>query len=424
MLTDTECKRTKPGAAPQRLADGGGLYLQIEPNGSRLWRLAYRFAGKQKTLALGAYLRAGNASPVVTLVMARERAAAAKRLIAEGQDPGAAKQEAKRDAAAKATFRDAAEHWLDLTMRARGQEKAPRTIKRQQWVLAMLYKELGSRRIAAISKADMLAVLDRKAKQGQHDAANRMLSTLRRVGNFACGRDPYGLAHNPANDIGDDQVVRPVSTKHPGLTDPAAVGQLMRAIDSYEGRDVFTSCALQFAALTLARPGMVNEAEWSEFDFDANVWTIPAAKMKMRNYNHMVPLARQAIAILAALRPITGQGRWVFSPRVKPMSSNTMNKALRKLGYDTRAAHCAHGFRTTASTTLHREVIRNKRAAFTGSMVELQLAHIDKTIRTVEGLYNEEIWLPERAAMLQHYADTLDALRAGATVIPLQKGAA
>jgi integrase len=342
-LTDTAIRNLKPQQTPYKNSDGGGLYLLVMPEGSKLWRLAYRFAGKQKTIALGAY-------PVVTLAMAREAREQAKRLLAQGIDPSEKRKADKRAAASARTFAEVADEWFDTKRTPEAKSEA--TLKRDLWLKRELTSEIGRRPIGAIEPPELLRALKKVEARGHHETVARMRSLASQVFRFGiasgyCQRDM-------ATDL-KEALTSPKSAPRPGLTDPAAVGKLCRAIDGYIGKGPLVRLALRLLALTSVRPGEVAKAQWSEIDFDNRTWTIPAAKMKMRR-DHQVPLSRQALDVLNAVKAITGNRQHVFATnRDKPLSGNAFNTALRIMGYDTQTEHCAHGFRTTASTLLNEE---------------------------------------------------------------------
>lgn len=400
-LTDTKIKNAKPREKVYRLADGNGLCLEVRPAGSKCWRYRYRVDGKEKMLALGQY-------PMVGLADARERHLEARKLLSQGLDPSTARREAQQEArAASETFEDIAREWMAKSAVGQTPAYAEDAIGRLE---RHVFPHIGRKPIRAINAQDIAAMLKVMEHKGIIDTACRQLQKVGQVFNYAIrtGR----ADHDPSAVL--KGTIPPKAKKHrAAITDPRAVGELLRAIDGYGG-DFTTLCALRFAPLVFVRPGELRRAEWSEFDFQADEWRIPADKMKMR-VEHVVPLSVQALAILAELQPVTGSGKYVF-PSVRtasrPMSENTINAALRRMGY-TKEEMTGHGFRTTASTLLN-EMGWNRDA------IERQLAHVPQD--EVRAAYNRSMLLPERRKMIQAWADYLDSLKAGGTVLPFRTG--
>jgi integrase len=340
ILSDTRIRAAKPMERPYKLFDERGLYLLVTPTGNRLWRLRYRMGALEKLLALGAY-------PDVPLKRAREKRDEAHKLVADGIDPNA-KRKAERSAQAE-TFEAVANEWLELHKKS----LAPETILILGTRLSsFLYPYIGTRPVADVTAQELQAVLRRIEARGRHETAHRVRALAGRVLRYAVatGRAP----HDVAADLKD--ALAPVKSKNfASVTDPRRVGQLMRAIHGYSGHPV-TTLALKLAPLVFVRPGELRAAEWSEFD-DANAeWRIPGARMKMRE-PHIVPLSRQALAILCELQPLARGGRYLFPSlrtRDRPMSNNTINAALRRLGY-TSDEQTGHGFRSMASTLLNEQ---------------------------------------------------------------------
>lgn len=414
-LTDTTIKHVRPGDKPIMLTDGGGLCLLIQTNGTRLWRLRYRIAGERKKLSLGMY-------PTVSLKAAREAAEDARRLISRGIDPGEQRKTARQAAlAAKTTFGTLADEWLETKIIKQGM--AERTIERERWLIRELKqavvdsRRLGGRPVTEVETPDLLKAITKiAAAAGHHETASRLRSTASRI--FAFGVGGGACGSNPAASLGG-ALTAPKTKSRPGLTDPAEVGELLRRIDAYKGVQVRR--ALTLLALTFVRPGELRLAEWSEFDLaQGAVWRIPKEKMKMREDAHDVPLSRQALAVLAELHQATGNGCYLFPREGRgkhdTMSENTLNEALRTMGYCTKTQHCAHGFRTTASTLLNKERDREQRRMWDRDAIEFQLAHIDGSVRAI---YNRDPLWNERVPMMQHWADKLDTLRKGAEVVQL-----
>jgi integrase len=340
MLTDTRVRGAKPDQRPVKLSDGGGLHLLIQPHGSKLWRLAYRFIGKQKTLALGIY-------PTISLQEAREQRDAAKRLLAKGIDPSAKRRLDKQTVATGNTFKAVAEEVLKKLER---EGRAPRTLRKLRWLLDLAYPLIGERRVAEITAPELLSVLRKVESRGRYETAHRLRSTCGTVFRYAVAT---GRAErDPSADL-RGALTAPRVNHRSTIVDPTAIGALLRAIESFDGQPT-TKAALRLAPLVFVRPGELRHAEWTEIDFAAAQWRIAAAKMKMRR-PHRVPLSRQALAIIRELQTVSGGVRWLF-PSVRsvtrPISENTLNAALRRLGYGPEEM-TTHGFRAMASTRLN-----------------------------------------------------------------------
>lgn len=406
-LTDTAIRKAKPGPKPTKLRDGGGLYVQLNPDGSRWWRWDYRrpVTGKRNTLSLGTY-------PEVSLADARGRQAEARRLLAAGVDPGEHRKAAKVAGVEKASnsFEVVAREWL-----GKQTWKETYQVKVAAWMTNDIYPWLGARPIADISAQDFLRVIRRVEERGAVESAHRIMQNCGQIMRYAIAT---GRAErNPVADL-RGALAPPVERHHAAITDPRELGGLLRAIDAYTG-DVTTRAALRLAPLVFVRPGELRHAEWSEIDLDAGEWSIPAHKMKMRQ-PHLVPLSSQAVAILRDLQPLTGHRQYVFpggrSPK-RPLSDNALTAALRRMGFD-KETMTAHGFRATARTLLD-EVL-----GWRPDLIEHQLAH---AVRDPNGrAYNRTSHLPERRKMMQAWADYLDALRAdtGNVVVPFKPKAA
>lgn len=393
-LSEAKVRNAKARDRAYKIFDERGLFLLVAPTGGRLWRLKYRMYGREKLISLGAY-------PDVPLSRAREKRDEARKLIADGVDPSAERQE--RRAALVDTFEGVAKEWLALQSKS----LAPETISILGARLnSALYPYLGSRPVSIITAREVLTALRRIEARGRHETAHRVRALAGRVLRYAVAT---GRAkHDVAADLKD--ALAPVKSKNfASVTDPARVGELMRAIEGYSGHPV-TALALKLAPLVFVRPGELRQAEWSEFDLEGAEWRIPAARMKMREL-HIVPLARQALAILRELQPFARGGRYVFPSlrsRDRPMSNNTINGALRRLGYSSEE-QTGHGFRSMASTLLNEQ-------GFPPDVIELQLAHSERN--KVRAAYNKAQRLPERRKMMQAWADYLDGLRAGKKVAP------
>jgi integrase len=398
-LSDTAVRNAKPRPRRFKLSDGGGLHLLVSLHGSKLWRLAYRFGGKQKTLALGVY-------PTVTLAEARAKRETAKKLLGDGKDPGVIKRAQKHSQGS--TFKIVAN---ELLAKLEREGRAPRTLDKTRWLLGLAIPIIGDRAVHEITAPELLIVLRKVEAKGRYESARRLRSTCGMVFRYAIAT---GRAdRDPSADL-RGALTTPQVTHRAAVTDPAEIGALLRAIEGYSGQ-FCTKLALKLLALTFVRPGEIRYAEWSEFDVDSAEWRIPAAKMKMRR-PHRVPLSRQALAILSELTPLTGTGRWLFPSirtETRPMSENTLNAALRRLGYGTDEM-CSHGFRTIASTRL------NEMGKWTPDAIERQLAHVETNAVRRAYTHSAEFW-QERIAMMQDWADYLHTLGDGAQVIPLRR---
>lgn len=394
-LSDTAIRALAPGPKPVKKADERGLYLLVQPSGGKLWRFKYRFLGKEKKLSLGRY-------PDVSLKEARRRRDEARQILALGIDPGVDRKQKALAAAyqSASTFELVAGEYLDKAARE-GREAT--TIKKSRWLLTLLVPAIGKRPVADITSAELLAALRAIEAKGHYETARRLRSFAGRVFRYAVATsrataDPSGLLRGA--------LTAPTVKHHSALLDPQAVGRLLRAIDSYDGQPL-TRLALQLTPHVFVRPGELRRAEWPEFDLEAAVWTIPAAKMKMRR-PHVVPLSRQAIDILEAARALSARQQYVFAslyPGTRPMSENTINAALRRLGY-TGAEMTAHGFRAMASTLL------NESGLWSADAVEKALAH--DVSSSVRGTYHRGAHWAERTAMAQWWSDHLDELKLAA----------
>jgi integrase len=391
-LTDTAIRSAKSTTKAVKLSDGGGLHLLVTPAGGKLWRLAYRFEGKQKQLSFGRY-------PEVTLKDARSRREAAKEALAAGVDPGAKAKVEKltRKVIAANTFGLVAEEYLN---RLRGEGRADATIVKVGWLLDFASPALAKRPISEISAAEVLAVLRIVELRGRLETARRLRSTIGSVFRYAIAT--ARAANDPTFAL--KGALQTPKVKHrAAITDPKGVGAMLRAIEGFEGQPT-THAALKLMALLFPRPGELRMAEWCEFDLEEAVWTIPANRTKMRR-PHRMPLPSQAVAILRDLHAITAKSRLAF-PSVRtvarPISENTLNAALRRLGYDKDQA-TAHGFRATASTML------NESQKWHPDAIERQLAHVEAN--DVRRAYDRGEHWDERVRMMAWWADHLANLR-------------
>ena len=402
MLTDAKVRALKPAEKPFKISDGGGLYILVQPSGSKLWRMAYRFRGRQKTAAFGIY-------PAVSLADARARRDDAKRQLRSGEDPGAVVKAEKQAviAATANTFRAVGADWLQRKMVNEG--KSESTLHRTRWLLGILNDGIGDRLLSEIEATDLLDVLRRVEAQGLHETVARLRATASCV--FRFGIASGHCKRDPAADL-RGALTSATHIPHPAVTDPAEIGELMRAIDGH-ARPPLVRLALQFLALTFLRPGEVLSAEWSEVE--GNVWNVPGSKMKMR-LPHRVPLSRQAMVVLDELRKINGRKIHIFASSLKPdqpFVSNRLNVALVKIGFP-GDRHVAHGFRSTFSTTANDN-------GQSGDVIELCLAHVERN--KVRRVYNRSERWPERVALMQWWADHLDELRDRGTVVPVPEKA-
>jgi len=352
-LTDVAVRNAKPGTKPYKMGDSHGLFLLVQPTGGKLWRFKFRVDGREKKLAIGPY-------PEIGLGEARRR-------------------------------RDGQRAW------------APATAKRCEYLLSILCGSIGNMPISEIEPADVLVAVRRIEGKGNLESARRTLQLAGSVFRFAVAT--ARLKSDPTRDL-KGALTSPTVTHYGAVIDPAGVGELLRSIDGYEGQPI-TKFAMQLAPHVFVRPGELRHAEWSEIDLAGALWTIPAGKTKMRK-EHVVPLSRQAIAILKSVQPLTGPSGYVFPSvrtRRRPMSDNTINAGLRRLGYATDEM-TAHGFRAMASTLL------NESGKWNPDAIERALAHGDTD--KVRAAYHRGAHWKERVAMAQWWSDYLDELRNGA----------
>ena len=392
---DIKYRNAKPKAKPYKLGDGDGLYLLVNPNGSKWWRYRYTFAGKEKGLSFGVY-------PATTLDSARDKLAKARKLVADGIDPSIARKE--ENAEKVNTFKNISQEWFGKVAHTWAADHAgviKRTLEKD------ILPFIGAKSISKIAPGDVLEALRKIESRGV--AAGRACQICGQVFRFAIAS---GLAAaDPSLTL--KSVLRKRQTEHfPAITEPKDVAILLRSLDSYSGTFVVKH-ALKLLPLVFTRPGELRNAEWAEIDFEAAIWAIPAEKMKMR-MAHIIPLSRQALEILKSLHEVTGSGRYAFpSARSadKPMSRNCFSWAFDSMGF--RDNHGAHSFRATARTLLD-EVLQ-----FPYHLIEHQLSHV---VRDPNGrAYNRTSHIEERKKMMQVWADYLYGLKAGAKVIPFVK---
>ena len=400
LLTVKECvNATSADKAIRKLHDGGGLYLWVYYDGRKYWRLRYWIDGKEKSLSLGVY-------PEISLKEARERRDVNRRLMNDQIDPSAERKAKKvrRKIAATNSFEVVAREWYGKQLHTWVPHHADDVRRRLE---SNTFPYIGARPIAEVEAPELLEMVRKIEKRGAYDLAHRLLQV--------CGQVfRYGIATGRCKrDVAADLrgALTPHVKKHQAAVRPEELPDLLRAIDTYAGQgDKQTMFALQLLALTFVRTNELIGAEWQEFDLESKLWIIPAGRMKMRT-EHVVPLSSQAVAILNELKEMADKSRFVFPGRNRdrPISNNTMLFALYRLGY--KGKMTGHGFRAVASTILNEQGWRP-------DVIERQLAHCERD--EVRGAYNRAEYLQERVKMMQKWANYLDALKAGAKVIPMQ----
>jgi integrase len=399
-LPESAIRIAKPKEYPYRLTDGKGLYLIVTQSGGKLWRMDYRFNGQRKTLSLGAY-------PAVSLKDAREQREAAKKLLAEGIDPGEAKKAQKTAEARRLahTFEAIAREWFFVWSKDKAAGQPEKTMARLE---RDVFPWLGKLPVEDIDAQEVLVVLRRIESRGAINTVAKAKISITQVLRYA--KQTGRVKHDPPDLRGALQTVR---HKHmAALKEPEQVSGFLRACDAFQGTHEVRA-ALLLAPLVFTRPGELRKAKWTDFDLDRAEWKYLVTKTET---DHIVPLSRQAIAILKDLYPLTGDGEYLFPgrDRTKPFSDMTINAAIRRLGYDTKNDITGHGFRAMARTMLAEQL------HFPVDIIEHQLAH---AVRDPLGTaYNRTTNLKERKAMMQVWADYLDKLRVGAEVIPLCGG--
>ncbi len=389
-LNDLLIRNAKPLAKAYKLSDEKGLFLLVHPNGSRYWRYKYYFGGKEKLLALGVY-------PEVKLAEARDKRDRARKFLDEHIDPSIAKRTAKNAAilGAENTFEIVAREWHLKFLPNWTEGHANRIITRLE---NDIFPWIGKRPVDEVTAPELLGALRRIEKRGAADTAHRILQNCGQILRYAIatGRAQRDVAADLRGALAPEQ-----RSHYPTITDPKAIGNLLRAINDYEGAFT-TRCALRLAPLFFVRPGELRQAEWSEFNFETKEWRIPASKMKMGEM-HIVPLPTQAIKVLEELKPLTGKGKYLF-PGVRypdrAMSDNTLNCALRRMGY-TNDEITSHGFRSMASTLLNEQ-------GWNRDAIERQLAHGERN--KIRAAYNFAEYLPERRRMMEAWGDYLNTL--------------
>lgn len=400
-LSDTAIKSAKPSEKQVKLSDEKGLFLLVAPSGGKWWRFKYRIGGKEKLLSLGTY-------PEVSLKDARQRRDDARKLLAGGVDPSENRKATKAAKAESAgnSFEVIAREWFAKFSAGWVKSHADKIINRLE---KDIFPWIGRKPIADITAPELLAALRRIESRGAVETAHRAHQNCGQVFRYAVAT---GRAlRDPSPDLRG--ALSPVQGTHlAAITDPKKVGELLRAIDGYEGQFV-TKCALRLAPLTFVRPNELRKAEWTEIDLDKAEWNIPAERMKMRTA-HLVPLSTQAVEILRELKPLTEISKYVFPSartNARPMSDNAILSALRRMGY-AKEEMSGHGFRAMARTILD-EVLKVR-----PDFIEHQLAH---AVKDPNGrAYNRTTHLPERIEMMKKWADYLDKLKAGAEIIPIR----
>ncbi|MDV1908458.1 tyrosine-type recombinase/integrase [Klebsiella pasteurii] len=394
-LTARQVDTSKPKDKPYKLSDGGGLYLLVNPNGSRYWRLKYRIAGKEKLLALGVY-------PDITLAEARQKRADAKKVLAAGGDPGQEKQEEKqaKEQAVANSFERLAMEWHAHKSTSWSEGYAEHLL---MYLKKDIFPFIGQKAITDISQVEMLNVLRKMEQRGVLDKLKKTRQACRQIFTYAIitGR----AEHNPVSDLAG-ALKSPKQQHYPHLL-VDQIPDFLRALSEYSGSTI-TRNATRLLMLTGLRTIELRASEWVDIDFDKGAWNIPAERMKMRR-PHLVPLSSQVRELLEEIHQLTGRGKYVFPGRNdagKPMSEASINQVIKRIGYDGKAT--GHGFRHTMSTILHEQ-------GYNTAWIETQLAHVDKN--SIRGTYNHAQYLEGRREMLQWYADYMQALESGENVV-------
>jgi integrase len=405
-LSDTAIRNVKPLEKAFKLYDEAGLYVQITPSGGKLWRFKYRFDGKEKLLAIGSY-------PEVTLAIARERRDNARKLLA-GEPPIDPSEKKQNDKAEKiANKSNNFELWAKKWWQHWQTSKSPRHadyVKRR--LEADIYPSIGKLPINEIEAHQVVDTVKAIAERGALDIAKRAHQTIGQVFRYAIAHSKESKAkRNPASEIKPSDIIESRPKQNYARVDIKELPQLLRALEASKSQPL-TRLAVKLIALTFVRTTELIEAKWSEFDFDEKQWRIPAERMKMKS-PHIVPLSRQSIHVLETLKTISGHCELVFpnqNNHSKPMSNNTILKALELAGYKHRMT--GHGFRGLASTALHEQ-------GFDHQHIELQLAHQERN--QVSAAYNHALYIKQRTTMMQAWADYLDELKAGAKIVPFKQ---
>jgi integrase len=393
-LSDSQLRFLKPKDKPYKVSDFEGLFVLVKPNGSKLWQFKYRINGVERLLSIGQY-------PDVSLAKARKAKEIARSQLADGIDPSEAKQEAKAQAreAHGNTFEKIGAAFLNK-QQIEGKSKA--TLDKTAYHLKLANTAFGRKPITKITAPMILKCLRKVEAKGNYETAHRLRARIGSVFRYAVAS---GLAETDPTYALKDALIKPTRVHRAAITAPKAFGALLREVGAFEGQAV-TRIGLKFLALTAQRPGEVRHAKWEEFDFQEKVWALPADKMKMRR-DHYVPLSEQAIALLHDLRMITGNGAYLF-PSLRswqrPMSENTLNAALRRMGYSGEEM-TAHGFRASFST------LANESGLWNPDAIEAALAHVERN--EVRKAYNRGSYWDERVKLADWWASKLDDMRAG-----------
>ena len=396
-LSDIAARNAKPEGKPRKLADEKGLFLLVHSNGSKYWRLKYRIGGTEKLLALGVY-------PEVSLADARQLRDKARKSIAQGIDPNTVKQEAnkaKKEAATN-SFEALAREWVSIFFVNKSQSHKERTLRRLE---VYAFPWLGKKALIDITAPDVLDVVKRPQKQNKLETAHRVLQVIGQI--FRYGVQTGKVIRDVTADLRG--ALPPANVKHmASLTEPNEVAELLRAMDGFKG-SLTVEQALKLAPLVFTRPSELRKAKWDDIDLEAGEWRYLVTKTKTP---HIVPLSKQAIAILKEIHPVSGHGEYVFQgghdPK-KPMSEAAINAALKRMGYDTQTQITGHGFRAMARTILH------ERLNIDPHIIEHQLAH--SVPDALGAAYNRTRFIEQRKVMMQQWADYLDELKAGAKVL-------
>lgn len=407
-LTDIAIRNAKPREKPYKMGDSLSLYLLVAPSGGKLWKLKFRVDGKEKKLSLGSY-------PTVSLTEARKKRDDARKGLAAGTDPALEKRLTKlrrREDSAN-TFSVIAREFLDKRAADGYKAWSAATLKKNEWLLELMAPAIGGRPISDIKPFEVLEAAQAIARKGNRETARRALQMSSAVFRFAVAT--ARLTSDPARDL-KGALPAPSTRNHAAILDPKKLGELLRAIDSYSG-NTSTLFALQILPHVFTRPGELRQATWQEIDFSAAVWTVPAERMKLRRVHH-VPLSKQALAILLAAKALTNRETGYILPSIRssarPISNNTMNAAMRRMGF----AHdevTSHGFRATASSLLNEARDRQGRPLWSADAIERALAHGDND--KVRGVYNRSPYWAERVEMAQWWSDYLDQLRKGGDIV-------
>lgn len=391
-LTDTTIKNLAPRAKTFKLADGGGLYLQITPAGSKLWRMKYRFNKREKLLAFGAY-------PLVSLKLARAKRDDAKLLLSDGKDPSQERRNRKRQAEQEAgnSFNHLAQEYLGKLAK---EGRAEMTLKKTRWLLDFAAQDLGKIETSQITSRDVLAVIRKMERDGKHESAARLRSTIGSVVRYAIAT---GRAETDPTLALKGALIRVRATPRAAILEPKKLGALLRTIDNFQGQPG-TRVALQLLALLAPRPGELRLSSWHEFDLEAAIWNIPAERTKMRRL-HKTPLPRQAIALLQDYARLRSTETYLLPSThslKKTISENTLNAALRRMGYGSDQV-TSHGFRASFST------LANESGLWHADAIERALGHVEGN--EVRAAYARGAHWDERTRIAQWWADELDRFR-------------